>query len=236
MGFLTQRDIATLFLDGSTLVLTLIIMILSKTFRKDEQEDTRYFFIMLITNCILAVGDIFACVFESKTLPGSGILRMAGMTVFHCGIMAISMLWIRYCFIRFKNRGLSFKIGFKKDLIPGIIILALLAVNIFTGWLFYFDESGTFKTGMIYIVFHLVALAYIAVGFSYFVNYKGKATGKTLIPLPLFIFLAAVGIVFTFFIGSSASFVPICIAMALTFTHIGTLNEVLTFKYKTSER
>ena len=92
MEFFTQRDIATLFLDGSAIVLTLCILILSQTYKKNDRKEDSYFSIMLIINCILSLGDILGSLFEMKTTPESEVLRMAGMTSFYCGILLISMI------------------------------------------------------------------------------------------------------------------------------------------------
>ncbi len=232
MEFFTQRDIATLFLDGSAIALTLCILILSQTYKKNDRKEDSYFSIMLIINCILSLGDILGSLFEMKTTPESEVLRMAGMTSFYCGILLISMIWIRYCYIRFKNVGMPETPGFSLLFVPGFIVILLFFTNLFTGFIFTFDEKGEFKTGSLYIVFHIVAIAYIIIGISYLAKYRGSVSGMRLVPMWVFVFLGAFGIVFTFVIKSSASFVPICLTMALTFTHMGTINEVLALSYK----
>ena len=232
MGFLTERDIATLFLDGSAIVLTLSVLVLSLTYKKKNCDEDRYFYIMLITNCVLTVGDTLGCVFEMKTTYGSGALRTLGMTIFFMGVLLISMIWTRYCRIRFKNRGISKNPDNLALFIPGILVMVLIFVNLFTGVMCSYNERGEFETGILFIVFHIVVIAYIVIGFSHLARYRGRVSGMRLIPIWLFVFLGAVGVEFTFIDKNSASFVPICLAMALTFIHMGTINEVLALSYK----
>ncbi len=82
MSFLIPRDYATIFLDGAVITLMVSIMIMSSETRKRDRDDDRFFFILLVLGCVLAVSEIMGYMFEEKTLPGSWILSTIGMTVY----------------------------------------------------------------------------------------------------------------------------------------------------------
>ena len=231
MSFLIPRDYATIFLDGAVITLMVSIMIMSSETRKRDRDDDRFFFILLVLGCVLAVSEIMGYLFEEKTLPGSWILSTIGMTVYYLAYIMTGIVWNQYCRIRFKFKGISSESIMRPAYIPGAVMMALVVINIFTGWLFSYDKSAFYHRGPLYLLLHVAFIVYVGVGFFHIIRYRNAQSGKTVIPVWVYILPVVFGIVFTFAIPGSASFGPLGIALCIAFTHIGTTNEVLVINY-----
>lgn len=231
MSFFTQRDFATLFLDGAAIVLMVILTIMSSEDRKRKREDDRYFLFILIVNCILSVADAVAYLFDMKTVPGSVGICISGMTVFYICYVLIMILWAHFCRVRFKDRGAASGGILRVEYIPGALMMVLIIVNIFTGWIFSYDENGVYHRGFLYMVVYLIIVLYAVVGFVYLGRYRGRNLSKRLVPVWLYVLPVVFGLVFSFAVSGSASFTAIGLAMAVTFTYMGTINESLNTSY-----
>ena len=238
MSFLVERDKATLILDGATILLMIIVMIMSSEDRKRGRDDDKYFFLILIVNCIMAVGDSIAYIFEyKKPVLLSTTISTIGMTVFYFSYVFIVMVWMDYCRIRFKERGASSGNLIRPVHIPGLIMLAIVLINIFTGWIFSYDrQTGDYIRGVLFIAVYVVLVFYATMGFVHLGKYRGRNTDKALIPMSVYILPIIFGFLFTFAVSGSASFAPIGMAMSFTFTYIGTINESLNISYSRSAK
>ena len=232
MSFLVERDKATLILDGATILLMIIVMIMSSEDRKRGRDDDKYFFLILIVNCIMAVGDSIGYIFEYKPIPQSITLSTIGMTVFYFSCVFIVMVWMDYSRIRFKERGASSGNLIRPVHIPGIIMLAIVLINVFTGWIFSYDRvTGDYIRGPLFIVVYVVLVFYATMGFVHLGKYRIRNSTQKLIPMSVYILPIIIGFLFTFAVSGSASFAPIGMAMTFTFTYIGTINESLNISY-----
>ena len=228
MSFFVERDYATFFLDGATILLLVIVMIMSSEDRKRDRDDDKRFFLLLIINCIMAIGDTIGYIFEYKPLALATTFSTIGMTIFYFCFILVVMIWMDYCRIRFKERGASSGSGFRPEYIPGIIMLALVLINLFTGWIFCYDRvTGDYIRGFMFIVVYIVFAYYAIMGFVYLGRYRSGNSSARLIPMSVYILPTVFGFLFTFGVSGSASFAPIGLAMSFTFTYIGTINEVL---------
>ncbi len=235
MSFFVERDYATMFLDGATILLLIIIMVMSSEDRKRGREDDKRFFLLLIVNCIMAVGDTIAYIFEYKPLALSTVYSTIGMTIFYFSFVLVVMIWADYCRIRFKERGVSSGNIFRPEYIPGLIMLALVLINVFTGWIFSYDRvTGDYYRGFLFIVVYIVFALYATMGFIHVGRYRSRNSSTRLIPMSVYILPIIFGFIFTFAVKGSASFASIGLGMAFTFTYIGTINESLNISYKKS--
>ena len=225
MFYITNRDYATLIMDSGTLLLMIGIIYLTSRNRKKGRTDESCFFILLILNIIIAAGDMLAYTTEEKVFPGSYVMATAGMTVFYVGFALISMAWLHYCRVRFKDGGLPDRSHFSYEYLPGLITVGLVLINVFTGWIFSYDSEVMYHRGVLFIPMYIVMAAYIVAGFFYVSRYRDKSSGRVLIPTWVYAFPLIFGVIFTFMVSGSASFAPICIAISITFTYMGTINE-----------
>lgn len=236
MTFFIPRDYATLFLDGATIVSMISIMLMSSEARKRGRGDDRCFFGLLVLTCILAASDALGYLFEEKSVPGSRVLCTCGMTVYFLCFILIGIVWAHYCRIRFKDRGISAGNFLRPEYLPGAVMLALIVINIFTGWIFSYDENVFYHRGVLYLLVYLVMAVYVVAGFAHLVRYRSKHSGRAVIPVWLYALPIVCGSVFTFAIPGSASFGPVGVGLSIAFTHIGTINEMLELSYKKSRK
>ena len=234
MSFFVERDFATIFLDGATILLLIILMVMSSEDRKRGRDDDKNFFWLLIVNCIMAVGDTVAYVNEYKTPYAlHTTFSTIGMTIFYFSFILFVMIWMDYCRIRFKERGVSSGRSFRPEYIPGVVMLAMVLINVFTGWIFAYDKvTGDYNRGFMFIVVYIVFAYYVIGGFVHVGKYRSRNSNVRLIPMYVYILPIVFGFVFTFAVSGSASFASIGLATSITFTYIGTINESLNISYK----
>ena len=233
MSFLSERDYATLILDGATVILMIIVMILSSDGRKRGRDDDKFYFAILIVNIIMAVSDSLCYVFEYKIdiIPNCTVISTIGLTIFFLMYVLVMMIWMDYCRIRFKERGASSGNLIRPIHIPGFVMLLIVIINVFTGWIFSYDSAGEYHRGILHIVTYIVMAFYAIIGFVYLGRYKSRHKAGLLIPVWVYLLPIVFGLIFSFSVQGSASFAPICVAMSLTFTYIGTINESMHVSY-----
>ena len=224
MFLLTDRDYATLIMDTGTLLMIISIIYLILLHRKKGHADEACFMVLLGLNMVMAVGDVIAYVFETKDFAYARVLSTLGMTFFYIAFVTISMTWLHYCRIRF--RGVSKKEHFAIEYLPGIVMIILVAITGFTGWVFSYDENMAYNRGFLFIPMYILMAAYIIAGFVIMSKYRDQSSGKVLIPAWVYGIPIIVGMIFTFLVPNSASFAPISTAMSIVFTHMGTVNEI----------
>lgn len=225
MFYLTNRDYATLILDTGTILLIAGIMYVCLRHRKKDRPDEDSFLALMIINIIIAFGDAMGYTMEEKVLPYTYILSTLGMTIFYIGFCLISMVWMHYTRVRFCG---AKKIKGKRILyeyLPGIAMIILVLLNVFTGWIFAYDKQVMYHRGVLFIPLYIVVASYIVAGFVYISKYRNKDIGKQRIHTGVYALPIIFGSVFTFLVPGSASFAPIGIAMSIVFTHMGTTGE-----------
>ncbi len=232
MSFLIPRDLGPRFLNGTVIMLMVSIMIISSESRKRDRDDDRYLFILLALTCFSAISETVGYLFEEKTVPGSWILSTIGMTLFFIFFVMIGVVWNHYCRIRFKFRGVSAENIMRPANIPGAVMMVVILINVFTGWIFKYDENAFYHRGPLYILVYIVMFAYVIAGFAHLIGYRTKRSGRSIIPIWVYVVPTVASFVFTFAIPGSASFAPLGIALCVAFTHIGTTNEVFEISYE----
>ena len=156
MFTLTNRDYATLIMDSGTIIMVLCIIFISFRHRKKDRPDEDSFLVLLILNIILALGDSIAYLSDEKIFSHSIGLATFGMTVFYAVFLLITMSWMHYCRVRFRSEILSEKSHFAYEYLPGMIFVALVFINVFTGWIFRYDESNLYHRGALFIPMYVI--------------------------------------------------------------------------------
>ena len=225
MFYLTHRDYATLILDSGTLLIDFSIIYLILQHRKKERADEGSFLVLLIMNIAMAAGDTLGYLFENKAFPGSRELSIIGMTVFYIAFVFLSMTWLHYCRIRFRDGDIPKLLRLTPAYLPGTVMLFLIVINIFTGWVFFYDANWLYHRGGLFIPMYLMVTGYIIAGILCVSKYRNHSAGRTPVPAWVFLLPIAAGVVFTFFVPNSASFAPFSTAVFIAFSHMGTISE-----------
>ncbi len=227
MSYLTDRDFATLFLDGATLFLIISIAFTMKGYKRKKRDDDKYFFMLRLANCLVAIGDMMGYIFEDKPWAFAPFVRVFGMTLFYFSFVSMSLIWVHYCRVRFKYRGVASESFLRPEYIPVYITLICIILNVFTGWIFRYDADSSYHRGVLFGPMYLVLISYVGGGFVHIAKYRSRRSNKSLIPVWVYALPIVFGPILTFAIPGAASFAAIGAAMTVTFTHLGTLNEVL---------
>ncbi|MBO6215162.1 MAG: hypothetical protein J6N76_06455, partial [Lachnospiraceae bacterium] len=142
MDFWTQRDIATLIIDFSTIVILGGIYYYSGVFRKRGLPEDKLFFAILIANALVAVTDVFSYIFDDKPIAGARVIATIGVMVYTLCFDAFFILFMQYAYAKKMNNEVTLKSWFRPILIPGYIMAFFVLINPFTGWIFYYDENA----------------------------------------------------------------------------------------------
>ncbi|MBR3305639.1 MAG: hypothetical protein IKI75_00125 [Lachnospiraceae bacterium] len=234
---LTTMNIATLLIDGSTIFLLIGLITQSTIMRKRGRPDDRIFFTLVIQNMVIAVSDIVTYLADGKDFPGARFLNMSGVTVFYLAMIILCMTWTQYALVRFKKS--TMRVTGRRTIlfIPGVLMLLIVAVNFFAGYVFYEDASQGFKGlvfavdktnvyhyGILFVPMFVLMVLYMVAGFALISRYR-RGDNKTLIPVWIYFMPLSVGLIVPFVFGG-ISLASIGIAMSILFTHLGSASEI----------
>ena len=229
---LTYLNIATIILDVSSIMLVLGILLQTRFMRQSGRRSDRLFFWMLFITVVMAVTDILGYLTEGIADPTLILVQYASMTVFYLALTVLVMIWLGYCSLRFKAQEKKEARVPRAVFIPGVLVLCLIIINLFTGWVFRIDETGAYYHGLLFIPMYVVFAFYLVIGFVYIGKYRA-ADRRALIPLWIYVVPIAVSLVVTFVIGE-ISMAALGTAITIVFTHLGTMNEVAEISTKES--
>ena len=232
MSELSIFNITTLILDLGTIFLILGLIMVTGVLRQRGREDDKMFFYLLIIEIVVAISDIVGYLADGKNFYGANFVQMAAMQVFYMAFTLESVTWSHYSDIRFKGSEKDF---FRKRQLafyaPGIILLIMLFVNAFTGWIFSVDMDNVYHRGPLFIPMYIVEIFYITFGFVNVLRYRDAGADRILIPIWIYFLPIVIGIVVTFVIGG-VSLAPIGMAVSIMFTHLGSMNETSDNDYE----
>lgn len=227
MFTITERDIATFILDFSALVLIGGIYYYSRVFRKRGLPEDRLFFAILIANIGVAITDVFSYIFDEKAFPYAAGIATAGVTAYVLCLTSFFILFMQYAYAKKTDNQITMKSWYRPILIPGYLLLILALVNLFTGWLFSYDENATYQLGVLLLPAYVILIAYMGISFGTISMILKERNSSSVLPIWIFMMPFAVGTAIVFVIYNTASLIPVCLAMSLAFVNMGSLNEIL---------
>ncbi len=233
MYSLTHMNFATLILDGSAIILSLCILHQIRFIRKTGRIAEKLFLGILVTIMVMAVADIGGYLTENRPDPALIVLQIISMTLYYVSATVLCVAWYDYCTFKFKNAQRRISFGFKPAFIPGIALVVLLLVNVSAGFIFSVDGAGGYHRGILYIPMYFVFMGYIVLSFVMIGRYR-TAEKRKLIPLGLYLMPILVTTVTTF-VSGEVSMAPLGAAISVSFTHLGTMNEVAEISLRETE-
>lgn len=145
-------------------------------FYSDQSEVNKKF--KLVVKCVLAAElmDIVTAVTISYGSVISPILNILANTVYFGLTFSLG-----YCFLRYVESYVNQSAGMTKSIrvnkIVYLLLLVFLVLNMFTGFLFSFNEAGEYIHGSLYLLVYIVPLYYVL--FSTVVMFKNQRSFKT---------------------------------------------------------
>ena len=149
-------DIASLFFLAGMLVYTSL-------YRKRGRMDDRLFFAMIVINAVLAAVDVAVSLLEGNAMTGVRLMMITGNMVYCTGIALFPFIYLLYLDYRVYQDSERIKKMRTVYSIPCLFLLALLFINLKTGWIFTIGEDTIYHFGWLYnIVFLPAAFYYLA--------------------------------------------------------------------------
>ncbi|MBO6092281.1 MAG: histidine kinase [Oscillospiraceae bacterium] len=135
-------DIASLFLMGGILVYT-------SSYRKRNRPEDRLFFSMILSNIAMTVGELLSYSVENSTFPFTRELMITGNTVLFISLVLFPFLFFVYIdYLTDLD-----KVRIQKDKllfgIPFFLFLAVMILNLKTGWIFSVGEGNIYQPGFL---------------------------------------------------------------------------------------
>ncbi len=222
--FLTQRDIATILMDLSAIALIVGIFSQTAVMRKQGRREDLIFFNLLVVDLFIAVFDIMTYLADEKDFPGARFFNMFGITMFYLGMVFFSLMWFFYTMVRFGDREPMSSPARKAFYMPGLIMMILILINVFTGFIFSVDAGNTYHRGILFIPMYIIITFYLFSAFFNIFRYRRVTGRRKELPVGLYLLPFVLTLVVPFVLGG-VSMAPVCVASGLVFTHIGVMNE-----------
>lgn len=148
-----EADIISLFL--------IWVMLFYGKIQERNWRERSIFGKLLMANALLSVSDIVAWVFEGATFKGAYTLLHTATLIYNIAMILIGVLWLCYC----DNQMMKDKKGIRKRrnlyMLPFGLVVLVNAINVKTGWIFYYDSANVYHRGEFYIIHIMTAVLYI---------------------------------------------------------------------------
>ena len=231
---LSYLNFGTIILDTSAILIVIGILRETRFMRRTGMTVDRLFFRMLVVTVVMALSDMGAYITVNRADPLLTKIQILSMSVFYIAFTVLSMFWFDYCNFKFKCEQKEAETGFRPVFIPGVITIALITMNIFTGIIFSVDDIGAYHRNFLFIPMYIVLILYIGAGFVMIGNYR-TIDKKRLIPLWLYVMPLLVSIIITFVVGE-VSMAALGAAISIAFTHLGTMSEVAEISIRETKK
>jgi len=186
----SQTLYAVLYLEINLMATLLILIIRRKTAGLTRMVAQRNFAMAIAAEAVFFLSDTAAVMMSTGLIPFNRVAFMAAKEVYFFSTALMCFFW----FVYFEHLQGSPFVQSRRAVwissVPVWIMGVLLIVNLFTGFLFYTDESGTYHRGPLFVVQYLLSYAYVFItclrAFVGLFDPKKKQQRKTLLALALF--------------------------------------------------
>ena len=167
--------LVTLYADTIGIILSFGLMVLSARSGNKNDWEMRFFRFLLIWNMILGLVNSVTYCAEHQAFGSSGrtvaIITETGLEVMLALIVLTWFLYVDYSMFLSIDH---LKLRIKYWLIPIYIVFLLLAINLFTGIVFVYDENVVYHPTAFYYVQISIKYLYVLVTFVIIWVYKKK--------------------------------------------------------------
>ncbi len=226
---LTDRNFASLFMNGATIFILIGIMINTSMYRRRGRADDKLFFAMLITDILIAVTDSLVAVANKKSFSGAELMNIISYSLFYILEAVFAYEVVMYLAHRLhgdekRTNKLAIPLG-----APVLAIMLMYLIGIPHGYFIGVNDDNSYYYAKLYILPVAIMLVYVVAAFVMAFIYRirnktGKHTALWLYLIPI----AACGVI-PFLLGG-ISLTAISLAVILAFMHMGTMNEAFFSK------
>lgn len=142
-------------------IYVLVIYAALRIYYSNQSEVNKKF--KLVVKCVLAaeIADIVTAITISYGSVVPPKLNMLANTVYFMLTFSLGYSFLRYV-ESYVNQGVSRLKSIRVNKIVYILLLLLLVLNMFTGFLFHFNEKGEYIHGNLYLAVYIIPLYYVA--------------------------------------------------------------------------
>lgn len=148
-----EADIIALFLIG--------VMVFYGRIRERNWREKNVFTQLLMANGLLCITDILSWGMEGATFPGAYWVLQLSTLFYNISLVLIGALWLIYCDNQILGRRKKSKARQMFYIFPLLLVVCVNVINIWTGWIFYYDAENVYHRGEYYVIHIAAAVMYI---------------------------------------------------------------------------
>ena len=172
---------------------------------------------MFLSTAVIFISEACAYIFRGNTDEISVfVTRLCNFTVFLFNIVLIHF-FIQYLYNLMNEKGVEAG-RIYVNIVRGCLVvdLIILATNVFSGWMYYFDKSNYYHRNTGWYVYTIINLVCILACSAMCMRYRRAVRKSTLLATLLYIFTPLIAIVLqTFFYGISITNIGVFIALII---------------------
>ena len=169
---ISQNIIANV--DVSMAAVLLILGVLVMTLRRKTTGSKVYtaYLLLIITVLAATLSDLYLAFFDNPEDPGPYVLLVIMETILEISVNLMLLAWLLYVFFTMYDSMDYLRRKFLLYIVPILVMVVFDIINVFTGWIWYFDENLVYQETDLYLVLNLVRYAYLFISIYQYQRYK----------------------------------------------------------------
>ncbi|MCR5098848.1 MAG: hypothetical protein K6B14_07870 [Lachnospiraceae bacterium] len=153
----------TIYANGVAIMLLLGILVLSSKLRLNDENEKRIFSSLLVIALGMAVFYIIISLRDEGIIPCSHMGAMLIESAEEFLLIALMVQWVIYMDYRMYHSPGHLKRNLNRIIVPVALICLCFIINIFTGFMFYFDENLVYTETALYYVVDIIRLLFFII-------------------------------------------------------------------------
>ena len=169
---ISQNIIANV--DVSMAAVLLILGVLVMTLRRKTTGSKVYtaYLLLIITVLAATLSDLYLAFFDNPEDPGPYVLLVIMETILEINVNLMLLAWLLYVFFTMYDSMDYLRRKFLLYIVPILVMVVFDIINVFTGWIWYFDENMVYQETDLYLVLNLIRYAYLFISIYQYQRYK----------------------------------------------------------------
>ncbi|MCR5101432.1 MAG: hypothetical protein K6B41_08770 [Butyrivibrio sp.] len=213
---ISNLDQGTIMIDFAALFLLIVILIHTNMYRKRSLLQDKLFFSLAIIDVVIAVFDLGDYTLRTSYFPFSKMAVMISEMVFWICFELFAFLFVLYLMCM-SGKSINVKKNWVIYGIPAGVELIVIISNLFTGFLFYVDESNEYVEGFLFNFVYIGAFCYLIAACFQIIKIS-----KTYFFVLVVLLVASMAWKFT---GIDLFSTAFNFALVLAYSHINTMND-----------
>ena len=139
--------VTTVILDIASLLFLIGILIYTSIYRRRGLLQDKIFFVMLLINIAISIGDCLAYLVEGTQYSYATTVMTVGNMICFGGVNTLAYLYLLCVEYKRGKRGKQLLNYALPASIPLLLVIGLLVANLFTGWVFSFEAGNLYRPG-----------------------------------------------------------------------------------------